>query len=450
MTEQTSGPFRTGYPAGMNFSATRIIQSSLRTEWLQTGFLLFLVFFFSFIPMGLLDIDFRDFPGMHLNVDSLRSPSGELYLPDAARSAEFIFMVFSGILLSFTLPIFTPIAASVLVLFLTVPPATLGIGYPFRDSTIPMQYSLLVLLMLFGVNVLITYFSETRKKQKILNIFGQYVPPEIVTELSTQSERINLDGESKHMTVMFCDLQNFSGVSEQMTPRELVKMLNDYFDELTAILYKYGATIDKYIGDSIMTFWSAPVTQADHARRAVLASFEMQRAVGKLSRSYADRGWPLQTMGIGINTGMMNVGNMGSRYRLAYTVIGDAVNLSSRLQAMTRVYHVTTICGEETAKSVDEVAFMELDTVHVRGKKIISRIYHPVGLKSDIPAATRQNLELHHKALDCYYNRNFAEADDLFCRLIQQTTGFENYYHYMLQQVAQKQNVTTVRQGEIS
>ena len=112
-------------------------------------------------------------------------------------------------------------------------------------------------------------------------MFGQYVPPEIVTELSTQSEKINLDGESKYMTVLFCDLQNFSGVSEQMSPRELVKMLNDYFNELTMILYKYGATIDKYIGDSIMTFWSAPVTQEDHTRRAVLASFEMQKAVEK-------------------------------------------------------------------------------------------------------------------------------------------------------------------------
>jgi adenylate cyclase len=108
------------------------------------------------------------------------------------------------------------------------------------------------------------------------------------------------------MTVLFCDLQNFSGVSEQMTPRELVRMLNDYFNELTAILYKYGATIDKYIGDSIMTFRSAPVTQVDHARRTVLASFEMQQAVDKLAKIYTSKGWPRQTMGIGINIGMVN------------------------------------------------------------------------------------------------------------------------------------------------
>jgi len=377
------------------------------------------------------------------------TPSGEIQLPEAITSAEFLVMLLSGVVLSLTLPIFTPIAASFLVLFLTIPPATLGIGFPFRDPGVPMQYSLLVLLMLFGVNVLLTYFSETQKKQELIDMFGQYVPPEIVAELSTRSEHINLEGESKHMTVLFCDLQNFSGVSDQMTPRELVRMLNDYFNELTAILYKYGATIDKYIGDSIMTFWSAPVTQVDHARRTVLASFEMQQAVDKLAKIYTSKGWPRQTMGIGINTGMVNVGNMGSRYRLAYTVIGDAVNLSSRLQAMTRVYHVPTICGEETAKSMDDIEFMELDTVHVKGKRIISKIYHPIGLKADISDSTRQILDLHKKALDFYYARDFDQADDLFCRLIQQNTGFEDYYRYMLKQVAANKSGTTVLQGEI-
>ena len=117
---------------------------------------------------------------------------------------------------------------------------------------------------------------------------------------------------------------------------------------------------------------------------------------------------------------------------------------------MTRVYNVPTICGEETAKSVDDVEFMELDTVHVKGKKIISRIFHPIGLKSDISEKQKQALELHKQALACYYDSNFTEADDLFCRLIQQNTGFEDYYRYMLQQVASKHNSTLVMQGEIS
>lgn len=359
-------------------------------------------------------------------------------------------MIVSGIALSFALPILTPITASILIFLLMLPPTLMGLNSPYQSTSIPMQYSLLVLLMLFGVNVLLNYFSETQKKQKLLDVFGQYVPPEIVAELSTQSEQVKLEGESKHMTVLFCDLQNFSGVSEQMTPKELVKMLNDYFNELTSILYQHGATIDKYIGDSIMTFWSAPITQEDHARRAIMASFDMQKAVIKLSKTYTDRGWANQTMGIGINTGMMNVGNMGSRYRLAYTVIGDAVNLSSRLQVMTRVYHVPTICGEETAKNVNDIEFMELDTVHVRGKKIISRIFHPIGLKSEISEAQKSILELHKKALACYYEKNFEEADDLFCRLIQQNTGFEDYYRYMLQQVTDKKSSTTVMQGKIS
>lgn len=430
----------------MNLKSFKFTHATLKSEWLKSAFLIVLVFFFSFHSLGLLDINFNVFPRLQLNLP----PSGEFILPDAAKSVEFAIMIISGIVLSLALPVLTPITASLLIFLLMLIPVALGVNSSINATAIPMQYSLLVLLMLFGVNVLLTYYSETRKKQKLLDVFGQYVPPEIVAELSMQSEQVKLEGESKHMTVLFCDLQNFSGVSEQMTPKELVKMLNDYFNELTSILYQHGATIDKYIGDSIMTFWSAPITQEDHAHRAVMASFDMQKAVIKISKLYTDRGWAEQTMGIGINTGMMNVGNMGSRYRLAYTVIGDAVNLSSRLQVMTRVYHVPTICGEETVQNVNDIEFMELDTVHVRGKKIISRIFHPIGLKTDISEEQKNALELHKKALAFYYDKNFSEADDLFCRLIQQNTGFEEYYRYMLQQVAEKKNSTTVSQGKIS
>lgn len=434
----------------MKWPALQITSASLKTEWSQSVFLFLLVLFFVLHAIGVVNVDSDTFPGLHLNINILLAPSGAIRLPATAGTAEFIFMCVSGCLLCITLPILKPIPASILVGLLTIPPATLGIGYPFRTDSLPMQYSLLVLLVLFGVNILLNYFSETRKKQKLIDIFGQFVPPEIVRELSTRNEFVNLEGESKYMTVMFCDLQNFSGVSEQMTPKELVRMLNDYFNALTTILYKYGATIDKYIGDSIMTFWSAPVTQPDHARRAILASFEMQKEVTRLSKLYGERGWPELTMGMGINTGIMNVGNMGSRYRLAYTVIGDAVNLSSRLQSMTRVYHVNTICGEETVKKVTDVTFMELDTVHVRGKKIISRIFHPIGMKADVSPEMTSLLELHGKALAQYYDRNFKEADDLFNRLIQENSGFEDYYRYMLQQVGKHQNITQVSQGEIN
>ncbi len=434
----------------MNLPTLHITQASLKTEWSQSAFLLLLVFFFVLNSTGLLNINLDSFPGFDLNTELLLSPTGEIKLPAVFHSAEFILMLVSGIILGISLPILKPIAASLLIFVFTIPPTTLGIAYPFRETAIPMQYSLLVILVLFGMNVLMNYFTETQKKQKLLDMFGQYVPPEIVSELSMQSESINLEGESKYMTVLFCDLHNFSGISEQLTPKELVKMLNDYFNALTQILYKHGATIDKYIGDSIMTFWSAPVTQEDHARRAVAASFEMQEAVKKLSDSYVLKGWPSQIMGIGINSGMMNVGNMGSRYRLAYTVIGDAVNLSSRLQTMTRIYHVDTICGEETAMAATDIEFMELDTVYVRGKKIISKIFHPLGLKSETSESLKKVLEQHKHALNSYYDKDFTEADHQFCKLIQQNTGFEDYYRYMLHQVAEKKNITSVMQGEIS
>jgi adenylate cyclase len=240
-----------------------------------------------------------------------------------------------------------------------------------------------------------------------------------------------MDGESRFMTVLFCDLRNFTGMSEKLDPKEVVKLLNEYFTVMTAVLHRHGATIDKYVGDSIMAFWGAPLPQENHAQRAVLAAFEMHSEMHKLSNLFHVRGLPTPTIGIGINSGVMNVGNMGSRYRIAYTVIGDPVNLAFRLQGTTREYGVSTIVGENTANAYPEMAFRKLDTVTVRGKTTGSNIFEPMGLKAQLASAMMNKLDRHQEAIAVYYGSNSELAEELLEKLFRDYPD-DPYYPAML------------------
>ena len=310
--------------------------SSLSAEWPNTLLLVALVFVFASTALGFLEFNSDVVAGIKVRGEIFLAGDNSFSLPEIATSIEFIILVTSGLLLSVMLPLLSPIGASLLVFLLALPPIALELYYPYNDSVVPMQFSLLVLLVLFGINVLLKYFAESQQKQKMLDAFSQYVPPQIVGELGQNTRQTMLEGESRYLTVFFCDLRNFTSMSEKLDSKEVVRLLNEYFTVMTTVLYRYGATIDKYVGDSIMAFWGAPLPQQDHVQRAVLAAFEMHREMHKLSGIFLARGLPSPTIGIGINSGVMNVGNMGSRYRLAYTVIGDPVNLAFRLQGTTR------------------------------------------------------------------------------------------------------------------
>ena len=358
-------------------------------------------------------------------------------MPMVLKSLDFNILLVTGIILSVMLPILKPVPASILTAVSTLPAIYINVTDPVRASLVPMEYSLLIILMLYAINVLSTYFNETRNKQKIIDIFGRYIPPQLVSEISKHPESLSLDGDSRILTVFFCDLINFSGVAEQLNPKQLVMLLNEYFTSMTSILYKHGATIDKYIGDSIMAFWGAPLYQKDHARRSVLASFEMHMEIRRLSKEFIKRGWPGPSMGVGINTGMMNVGNMGSKFRVSYTVIGDAVNLGSRLQTLTRNYHVPTIVGEETVQNIDDIIFRELDTVTVRGKRKQTRIYQPLCMEKELTEETGERLALHKAALECYYAGDDTAAHKLFTDL-QASVPDDAYYPHMIQVISKK------------
>lgn len=410
---------------------TAKLAASIQHEWRKIALLGMIFLLFVSNAIGLIQFGKDLWPGIDFRVDFLRDRDGNFALPDIATNPEFIMLMTSGVLLIVFLPLLSPIRASLLVFILGLPPVWLAIATPYDYDSIPMQFHLLVLLILFGINVLVKYFSETHEKQELLDTFSQYLPPQVVKELSAHTKEIVLEGESRLVTVMFCDLRNFTAMSEQLKPQEVVQLLNGYFTAMTEVLFKYGATIDKYMGDSIMAFWGAPLPQEDHVQRAVNASFEMHRKLGELAPLFHVRNLPVPTIGIGINTGTVNVGNMGSRHRLAYTVIGDAVNLSFRLQSATRDYGVGTIVGEETAARFPAMQFRELDQVKVRGKTHATRIYQPLCMKVETTPDLVQQLELQQRALASHYAFDPADAAALFGELARRYPE-QAYYKTML------------------
>ncbi|MEM7465338.1 MAG: adenylate/guanylate cyclase domain-containing protein [Pseudomonadota bacterium] len=335
-------------------------------------------------------------------------------LPPVLQQMDFMVFLFCGLVLCAVLPTASPIVASA-VTFLA---STLAFYVAYKNAAnvgvVPLEFTLLTILILFSINVLFGYFLETHEKQKIIDMFGQFVPPAVVTKIASQPDQINLNGESRELSVMFCDIKNFSDMSERLEPTELADLLNTYFTEMTDILREHGATIDKYIGDAIMAFWGAPIQRADHATGALAAGRAMTQALPRLREIFAQRSWPYLDVGIGVNTGTMNVGNMGSRYRLAYTVIGDAVNLAARYEALTRLYGTQIIVGEATRLANPQIQFRELDHVRVKGKGLPTRLYEPL---FDQGGFSHNLLNEHKRALNAYYAGDWDTADESFAEL---------------------------------
>ncbi len=411
--------------------------ASLRSQAVQIILVLIVFVIFLANGSGLLEFQLSAAKGISLRsfVFNLDETTG---LPSVIFSPAFIVLAVCGIALSVLLPLLNPVYASLLTAAAALP--QLAVAYNTTGhSLLPMEFCLLTILVLYAINVLISYFRETMMRQQIVDVFGQYIPPELVNQISKDPEKLNLDGESKNLSVFFCDLQNFTGVSEQLNPKQLARLLNEYFTVMTEILYSHGATIDKYIGDSIMCFWGAPVRQDDHANRAVLASLDMQKAIVPLVDTFRSRGWPGPTMGIGINTGMMSVGNMGSKYRLTYTVVGDAVNLASRLEGLTRSYRVPTIVSQATRRGTSDILFRSLDLVQVKGKVNTTKIYEPICRKDEADEATVAKLRKHRQAMEFYYNESWSDAEKAI-EAMKGEYSEDPYYPVMLDIIAEKKS----------
>ena len=264
-------------------------------------------------------------------------------------------------------------------------------------------------------------FRENKQKQQIRGMFEKYVDASVVNQLIENPELMALGGEERELTILFSDIQGFTSMSEKLTPAELVKLLNELLDDLSLIIFKNKGTIDKYIGDAIMAFWGAPIPDPDHAYKACVSAIEMQKELARLREMWKKQGRPEIKMRIGINTGKVIVGNMGSKVKFNYTVVGDDVNLASRLEGANKAYGTQIMIGESTYEKVkDKVIVRELDLLVVKGKTEPVRVYELIDLANNrLPDDMKKFIEIYHRGLKLYREREWEKAIDEFTKALE-------------------------------
>jgi adenylate cyclase len=265
---------------------------------------------------------------------------------------------------------------------------------------------------------LFNYLSEARQKHLIRRAFQYYLHPTIVEQIAQNPQSLKLGGESRELTVLFSDIRSFSTIAELLSPEALVHLLNEYFTSMTRVVFQHNGLLDKYLGDGIMAVFGVPLHDPDHAFRACCSALEMLGELKALQARWASQGLPSLDIGIGINTATMVVGNMGSELRFDYTVMGDGVNLASRLEGANKAYGTHIIVSESTWEQVrDRIATRELDIIRVQGKAEPTRIFEVLGMSPLAPdrAAMAEAFEV---ALRAYRAQRWEDAIRTFQQVL--------------------------------
>lgn len=353
------------------------------------------------------------YPGVevHANIVSGILDDRIKHKPAWTIGYEFVLLVVIAVSMALLLPLLSPLLAAVGTVGLTG--VVLAGNFVAWNSNLilPLASPLLLILLLFMLHMSYGFFIESRGKRQLAHLFGHYIPPELVDEMSESPEQYSLEGENREMTVLFSDVRGFTSISEGMDPKQLTQLMNALLTPMTRVIHKNRGTIDKYMGDAIMSFWGAPLADSEHARHALYAAMEMMDELKIMQEDFKQKGWPAVNIGIGLNTGDMNVGNMGSEFRMAYTVLGDAVNLGSRLEGLTKEYGVNIIVSETTKNAIPEFVFRELDLVRVKGKTEPVAIFEPIGHKNDLEKSTSSELTAYKKALMNFRAQSWDKAE---------------------------------------
>ncbi|EGM77532.1 Putative transmembrane sensor domain protein [Rheinheimera sp. A13L] len=374
------------------------------------------------------------YPGVevHANVfEGLIYPELIHSHPDWAEALVFLFLIVLGLIMSVLFPVLGPVSLALTggsLLLLTLG----GNLYCWQvlKLDLPLTSSLLLILGLTLLNLIYGFFGASRQKARIKSIFDQYVPPAHIDEMLNHPESVSLDGKRKEMSVLFSDIRGFTTLSEKLTATELKSLLNRYFSPITKTIFEHQGTIDKYVGDMVMAFWNAPLDVKAHAELAVKAGFSMLKITDELSKNFVSDGLPAIDIGVGVNTGEMNVGDMGSEYRRAYTVLGDAVNLGSRLESLTKYYGVRFLVSQVTVQQCPTLSFRTVDKVKVKGKTEAVTIYEPIDPQQLENPHYVAALKQHEQALILYLQQHWTEAEALWIRL-QQDSGHKLYSLYL-------------------
>jgi len=352
--------------------------------------------------------------------------------PPYMLGAEVVLLLIGGVALSLLIPLLAPLWATLVTLagMLLIGGLNLAI-WTQADMVLPLATSVLMTVSLYTVNMAYGYFVEARSKRQFTELFGQYVPPELVDQMARNPEKYNMEPRAAELTILFSDVRGFTSISEALKPEELREYINEYLTDMSGIIRsKHRGTLDKYIGDAIMAFWGAPVEDAQHARNGVLAALDMQKECKVLNAKFAARGWPTIKIGVGVNSGNVRVGDMGSQVRRAYTAMGDAVNVASRLEGRTKHYGVGILVGEPVRNAVKDVVFKEIDRIKVKGKDEAVSVYEPLGLESEVDRKQLDEVKLWHQTLRAYRAQQWDQVEVSLLNLQRMNPACELYALY--------------------
>ncbi len=376
------------------FSAAAVLQSELRiqeggTPVIDPGELRGKYVFFGFSAPGLKDLKAiplsGDYPGVEVHATFLDNLLEQDFLRDAAREWVIAFTVLLAVLAAILIVRCRTVWQSVLwaTLFILMP---FAVGFALYELNWwwPIMVQVVAVMLSIGLAEVVNYATEGRQKRFIKNAFKQYLSGDVIEQILVDPGQLKLGGEKRELSIFFSDLQGFSAISEKLGPVALTALLNDYLTDMSDIIMEEGGTVDKYEGDAIIAFWNAPLTQPDHAVRACRAALRCQRKLAERRKEFHDRTGVELYMRIGIHTGEVVVGNMGSNNRFNYTVLGDAANLASRLEGANKPFGTFLMVSEVTwGQARAEFFAREIGAIMVVGRKAPVRVYEVLGIKGD-------------------------------------------------------------------
>ncbi len=414
-------------PAGLvpTYSASAVLDGSLPAEALKNKIVLV-----GATAVGIYDLRVTPFSGTFPGVEVQATVMDNILRGDFIRTPAFalVFMLLILVALAILLGLVLPrLSAGLSFLFtLFVIAGYISINYylfSHQGLQVELFYPLgLIALIFLGVTSH-RFLAEEEERKRIRKAFESYVAPTVVQEMLKHPEQLRLGGERREITVLFTDIRGFTTMSEKLDPEALVKLLHDFLNPMSNIIINQGGTIDKYMGDAIMALFGAPLLQPDHPRLACRAALEMVASLAALNQEWAAQGRPPLRVGVGVNTGPVAVGNMGSDRLFDYTAIGDNVNLGSRLEGLNKYYGTNILISQTTAEALENGFILrDMDLVKVKGKAQAARIYELLTEGEPDPELGRY-LELYHRALALYREGRFAESLSAFGQALEVRPG---------------------------
>jgi adenylate cyclase len=398
------------------YSAAQVLDGSLPKEALKDKVVLV-----GATAVGIFDLRVTPFSGICPGLEIQATVLDNILRQDFVRTPANPLLTTMGIILALglifglLLPRLSPVGA--IAITLVVAQAYVAFNYlVFRYLGLQLEvfYPTLEVAGVYTGITLQRFLAEERERVRIKKAFQSFVAPEVVNQIIRHPDKLRLGGERREISILFSDIRGFTTLSETMEPEAIVEVLHGYLNPMSEIVVEHGGTLDKYIGDAIMALFGAPLEQPDHSRRACATALDMVRKLRELDREWVEQGRPALKVGIGINSGLVSVGNMGSNRLFDYTAIGDNVNLASRLEGLNKFYGTEILVAGATVQHLDNgFIFREVDLVRVKGKKHPIAIYEILGEGAPEDKLARF-LELYHEGLACLRGTRWGEGLEAF------------------------------------